>query len=87
MDFGVELTAKNVPLNGMTFIGMLAIMDPPRADVPDAIVKCRKAGIKVFMVTGDHQITAAAIAVQVCLLFLLVGQVSKFSILDWSFAS
>ncbi len=41
-----ELTVKDVPLNQMTFVGMLAIMDPPRADVPDAIVKCRKAGIK-----------------------------------------
>merc|ERR1719238_26404 len=38
------------------------MIDPPRAAVPDAVAKCRSAGIKVIMVTGDHPITAAAIA-------------------------
>lgn len=38
------------------------MIDPPRAAVPDAISKCRSAGIKVVMVTGDHPITAKAIA-------------------------
>lgn len=38
------------------------MIDPPRAAVPDAILKCRLAGIKVVMVTGDHPITAKAIA-------------------------
>ena len=38
------------------------MIDPPRAAVPDAVVKCRSAGIKVIMVTGDHPITAKAIA-------------------------
>lgn len=38
------------------------MIDPPRAAVPDAIAKCRSAGIKVVMVTGDHPITAKAIA-------------------------
>jgi sodium/potassium-transporting ATPase subunit alpha len=38
------------------------MIDPPRAAVPDAVAKCRSAGIKVIMVTGDHPITAKAIA-------------------------
>ena len=41
------------------------MIDPPRAAVPDAVAKCRSAGIKVIMVTGDHPITAKAIARQV----------------------
>jgi sodium/potassium-transporting ATPase subunit alpha len=68
MDEDTELSVENVPIDGMTFVGMLAIMDPPRDDVPGAIVNCRSAGVKVFMVTGDHQITASAIAVQIGLL-------------------
>ena len=38
------------------------MIDPPRPAVPDAVSKCRSAGIKVIMVTGDHPITAKAIA-------------------------
>jgi sodium/potassium-transporting ATPase subunit alpha len=40
----------------------MSMIDPPRAAVPDAVAKCRYAGIKVIMVTGDHPITAKAIA-------------------------
>merc|ERR1719348_2164331 len=40
----------------------MSMIDPPRAAVPDAVAKCRSAGIKVIMVTGDHPITAKAIA-------------------------
>merc|ERR1711937_245353 len=47
---------------GLTFVGLMAMIDPPRAAVPDAVAKCRSAGIKVIMVTGDHPITAQAIA-------------------------
>ena len=44
------------------FVGLMSMIDPPRAAVPDAVGKCRSAGIKVIMVTGDHPITAKAIA-------------------------
>lgn len=52
----------NFPLTGLRFIGLVSLIDPPRAAVPDAVTKCRSAGIKVIMVTGDHPITAKAIA-------------------------
>ncbi len=46
----------------LTFLGLVAMMDPPHREVPDAIVKCRKAGVRVIMITGDHPLTALAIA-------------------------
>ena len=47
---------------GLTFLGMEGMTDPPRAGVADAIARCRRAGIKVMMITGDHPVTATAIA-------------------------
>nr|P17326.1 RecName: Full=Sodium/potassium-transporting ATPase subunit alpha-A; Short=Na(+)/K(+) ATPase alpha-A subunit; AltName: Full=Sodium pump subunit alpha-A [Artemia franciscana]8K1L_A Chain A, Na+,K+-ATPase alpha2KK [Artemia salina]CAA68811.1 Na,K-ATPase [Artemia franciscana] len=55
----------NFPISGLRFVGLMSMIDPPRAAVPDAVSKCRSAGIKVIMVTGDHPITAKAIARQV----------------------
>lgn len=52
----------NFPVEGLRFVGLMSMIDPPRAAVPDAVAKCRSAGIKVIMVTGDHPITAKAIA-------------------------
>merc|ERR1712079_1000148 len=52
----------NFPLEGLRFVGLMSMIDPPRAAVPDAVSKCRSAGIKVIMVTGDHPITAKAIS-------------------------
>jgi len=49
-------------LTGLRFLGLLSLIDPPRASVPYAVEKCRSAGIKVYMVTGDHPHTAKAIA-------------------------
>ncbi len=46
----------------LTFIGMCAMMDPPRPEVKLAIDKCKSAGIKTVMITGDHKATAIAIA-------------------------
>ncbi|XP_022254094.1 sodium/potassium-transporting ATPase subunit alpha-like isoform X1 [Limulus polyphemus] len=53
---------QNFPMGNMRFLGLISMIDPPRAAVPDAVAKCRSAGIKVIMVTGDHPITAKAIA-------------------------
>lgn len=52
----------NFPLTGFRFLGLVSMIDPPRASVPDAVAKCRDAGIRIIMVTGDHPITAQAIA-------------------------
>jgi len=49
----------------LTFLGLVALMDPPRSDVPQAIRLCHDAGIKVVMITGDHPSTARNIAAQV----------------------
>jgi magnesium-transporting ATPase (P-type) len=46
----------------LTFIGLVAMFDPPRPEVPDAIARCHQAGINITMVTGDYGLTAEAIA-------------------------
>ena len=51
--------------NGFHYLGLVGMIDPPRPEIPDAIDKCRTAGIRVFMITGDYHITAESIAKQV----------------------
>ncbi|POM62354.1 Sodium/potassium-transporting ATPase subunit alpha [Phytophthora palmivora] len=53
----------------LCFIGLMALIDPPRPEVPIAVAKCKTAGIRVIMVTGDHPITAKAIAHKVGILW------------------
>lgn len=60
--FKFDIDNVNFPLDGLVFVGLMAMIDPPREAVPDAVKKCQSAGIQVIMVTGDHQITAKAIA-------------------------
>lgn len=57
-----DITATNFPLDGFRFIGMLALEDPHRPEVPGAVINCHNASIRVIMVTGDHPLTARSIA-------------------------
>jgi magnesium-transporting ATPase (P-type) len=50
---------------GLSFVGLAAMLDPPRPEVADAVARCHRAGIRVIVVTGDHPLTAMAIAEQV----------------------
>ena len=63
------------PTEGLTFCGLISLVDPPRPGVAEAIGLCRKAGIKVTMVTGDHPLTAEAIARK-------VGIITKCTVRD-----
>lgn len=71
---GMKPISKDDPLNSatlekdLTFVGLCGMMDPPRKEVKTAIMECRDAGIKTVMITGDHEKTARAIAINLNLL-------------------
>ncbi|MCC7568096.1 MAG: cation-translocating P-type ATPase [Candidatus Methanofastidiosa archaeon] len=56
------------PYTGLTLIGLVGLMDPPRREVRPAIEECQKAGMRVIMITGDHAATAKNVAYQVGLI-------------------
>ena len=59
-----SITQQDVA-GGLTFIGLQAMMDPPRPEAIEAVHSCQAAGIRVKMITGDHAGTASAIARQI----------------------
>ncbi|NMB49635.1 MAG: calcium-translocating P-type ATPase, PMCA-type [Bacteroidales bacterium] len=63
-DLPSKVTAETVE-NNLVFVGLLGMIDPPRPEVKDAVAKCKIAGIRPVMITGDHKITALAIAKEV----------------------
>lgn len=56
-----QIEAEEIEKN-LTYLGLIGMMDPPREGVKEAVATCRKAGIKTVMITGDHIVTAKAIA-------------------------
>lgn len=59
-----ELSSELIE-NDLTIIGLIGIIDPPREEVKDAVALCNNAGIKTVMITGDHPVTAKAIAKEI----------------------
>lgn len=60
-DYVFDKKEKNYPTSDFIFVGLASLQDPPKHGVREAIGRCRAAGIKVIMVTGDHPLTAEAI--------------------------
>ena len=61
---GTEELDHSTAESGLTFVGLQAMIDPPRPEAIEAIARCREAGIRPMMITGDHRVTAAAIGAQ-----------------------
>lgn len=71
--FAKKVLSENRPLtledeNDLIFTGLIAMMDPPRVESAPAVEDCRRAGIRPVMITGDHKITASAIAREIGIL-------------------
>ena len=62
----LELTVEEE--EHLTFLGLIAMMDPPREESKAAVAECKSAGIRPIMITGDHKVTAAAIAKRIGIL-------------------
>ena len=62
--------------DGLTFVGLIGMIDPPRKGVKEAVAACRRAGIKTVMITGDHILTAKAIAKELGILKMRDGAIT-----------
>ena len=67
LDPELDLNTPN-PASNWHFLGLIGMIDPPRQEVKAAIEQCQAAGIRIKMITGDHPVTAAAIAAQLGLM-------------------
>ena len=56
-----EFTSEVIEQN-LTFVGMVGMIDPPREEAKEAVAQAKEAGIRTIMITGDHIVTASAIA-------------------------
>ncbi len=66
LGFAYKSYSKRQPLEeNLIFVGLQGMIDPPHPEVPSSLQKCKEAGIRVLMITGDHQNTAQAIAKQI----------------------
>ncbi len=65
---GVEHLDIDTVERDLIFLGLVAMMDPPHREVPEAVSRCKRAGIRIIMITGDHPLTAVAIARMIGLL-------------------
>ncbi len=71
------------PYEDLTFVGLIGLEDPPRADAPGAIRQCRAAGVRVVMVTGDHAVTARSIGRAVGLGNVAPGWSKAIKLNEW----
>ena len=62
---GADAVPRDEAESALVFLGLVALEDPPRAGVADAVARCRAAGLRIIVITGDHGATAEAVARQV----------------------
>ena len=65
LGFAYKTLIDGASENNLIFVGLQAMMDPPREEAKTAVEKCKQAGIKIIMITGDHEITAKAVAKEI----------------------
>lgn len=69
--------------SGLTFVGLVGIIDPPRAEIAPSVKTCKVAGIRIMMITGDNKLTAEAIAVDIGILDMGFDADSSFTGTDF----